>query len=356
MNKANHRSGMIAIIKFLAAIGIVYFHTIPGGEYHWSELKLLVELFFFITGYYTFKHFQSIPYTSTGLDNKAANAIKYTINKFKKLFPYIIIAIIFRYVTLLIPAIQGGLPAIINVFKALPFEFILLGSQSRLFDWPLWFISAMAIVFPLFCLICQTKNKYFVTIISALICTVYYSKIAPDILGFGIHGISSLVRAFVGLITGITIYTISENIRDNLPNLSTQKKIILQLFEIMTFTGTIVLLSARSFSPNAPTYRSLIIISFFIYLCTFMSGKTYTYNFSSRIADFLEKVSMVIFMIHIPIISTLNIAQITIENKALYNFIIIIFSFIISTCILCVVEYIKIQKKLNKGQIVIASS
>ena len=52
----NKRISVLGLIKFLAAIAIVYFHI--STRDHWEHLWLLVELFFFITGYFTFKHFR----------------------------------------------------------------------------------------------------------------------------------------------------------------------------------------------------------------------------------------------------------------------------------------------------------
>ena len=57
--KNNKRISVLGLIKFFTAIAIVYFHTLPTDpSTHWSHLWLLVELFFFITGYFTFKHFR----------------------------------------------------------------------------------------------------------------------------------------------------------------------------------------------------------------------------------------------------------------------------------------------------------
>ena len=56
--KGKHRASVLGLVKFIAAVAIVYFHTLMGVPRHFSALYLLVELFFFITGYYTLKHFQ----------------------------------------------------------------------------------------------------------------------------------------------------------------------------------------------------------------------------------------------------------------------------------------------------------
>lgn len=54
--KNNKRISVLGLIKLLAAIAIVYFHA--RLDDHWEHLWLLVGLFFFITGYFTFKHFR----------------------------------------------------------------------------------------------------------------------------------------------------------------------------------------------------------------------------------------------------------------------------------------------------------
>ena len=57
--KSNKRQSIIDLVKFIAAVAIVYYHTLYGRtDLHFSMLYLLVELFFFITGYYTFSHFR----------------------------------------------------------------------------------------------------------------------------------------------------------------------------------------------------------------------------------------------------------------------------------------------------------
>ena len=47
--KNNKRISVLGLIKFFAAIAIVYFHTLPTDpSTHWRHLWLLVELFFLL--------------------------------------------------------------------------------------------------------------------------------------------------------------------------------------------------------------------------------------------------------------------------------------------------------------------
>ena len=100
--KNNKRISVLGLIKFLAAIAIVYFHVFPEG--HWSHLWLLVEMFFFITGYFTFKHFRKKGNRGKTAEQKSKNAISYTAKKFLPLIPFV----------LTISFVRGLLPTQIN--------------------------------------------------------------------------------------------------------------------------------------------------------------------------------------------------------------------------------------------------
>ena len=97
--KNNKRISVLGLIKFLAAIAIVYFHVRISD--YWEHLWLLVELFFFITGYFTFKHFRKKENRGKNLEQKSKNAIVYTVKKFTPLIPYVLVAITIKYIALL---------------------------------------------------------------------------------------------------------------------------------------------------------------------------------------------------------------------------------------------------------------
>ena len=60
--KKYNRISLLGFIKFFAAILIVWFHTsiffLPEETWRFTTGRILVELFFIITGYFTAKHFQ----------------------------------------------------------------------------------------------------------------------------------------------------------------------------------------------------------------------------------------------------------------------------------------------------------
>ena len=89
----NSRISILGLVKFLAALAIVLYHTMPYDGY-WRQSYLLVEFFFFITGYFTFKHFQKDQKAiqHDDIEAKSIKALKYTAKKFLAFLPFVIIA------------------------------------------------------------------------------------------------------------------------------------------------------------------------------------------------------------------------------------------------------------------------
>ena len=299
--KSNKRQSIIDLVKFIAAVAIVYYHTLYGRtDLHFSMLYLLVELFFFITGYYTFSHFRKKRKQSGGesWDVRARNALKYTYKKFKAMMPYLIIAIVMQYAASII--IADSSQERLHIATGLPFEFLLLGTQAWVMNWPVWFISAMAIVMPLYCLICQAKNKHIVLLASLLACIVYYF----DYFRFpawNVFGISPLIRAFMGLLMGANIYIIAEHVRSAKRGLLANKKVS-SIIEVSSIIFSFVLMYSCENSLNMTSYRSMILILFLIYLVIFFSGKTVFSSIYSPVCNYLGKLSMIIFMIHVAVL------------------------------------------------------
>lgn len=343
--EGKHRASVLGLVKFIAAVAIVYFHTLLGKPEYFSTLYLLVELFFFIAGYYTFKHFQdrSTEISNDDIDNKAKKALRYTGRKILSLAPYILIAIAMHYVILLIPVIGNGWHAIFDVIKGLPFDLLLLNTQAGITNWPMWFVSAMMIVMPLFCLLCQSKNKYVLFIFSSLACLVYYFNFYRWPYGQGVFYVAPLIRAFMGMLTGVNIYIVA----GKLSKIKTTKvqRVLLQIGEVGALVFSFVLMHSRNNSANVSTFRSLTILSFFVYLCIFMSGQTIASKISSSIMDFLEKISMVVFMIHIPILNVVYMLNIGCLAPAVT----ICGSIIVSIVVFCIVEYARLCRSgVNK--------
>ena len=289
----NKRISMLGLVKFLAALAILIYH-IRGGYVHGGQTYLLVEFFFFITGYFTFRHFRKKGVRGKTREEKSKNAITYTIKKFLPMLPFIIFALILKYITLFLVYGKGG--NILEIARTIPFNFLLLGSQVNVYTCPLWFLSAMIIVFPVFSYICQTKHKNTLYIAAFAGVIVYYFNFFLD----HITGVNALIRAFFGMFTGILIYALSEYIR-GLKSTGKLRALLLAI-EILSF-AIIVLGLYPSIDSNGVWYYTRISLIFYVfYLSVLLSGKTITSKISSPLMDYLERLSMIVYMIHFPII------------------------------------------------------
>ena len=279
-----HRASVLGLMKFAAALAIIYYHTIDPAQ-HWSMLYLLVEFFFFVTGYYTYKHFQSKQHdiqTDT-VEEKSSKAIRYSFKKIYSLVPYIVVAI----------------------------------------------------VLPLYCLICQNRYKRTQFIVVSLICVIYYFNLFNRPNGDIVRYVGALGRAFVDLLMGSVIYVISEYVKA--AKTDSIKNGLLQIAEIATLVLFIVCMYPSRLSQNVSVYQSLALVALSFCLVLFMSGKTIMSKISSPTADFLEKTSMVIFMVHGPIVMILDFCH---KKSALLAMGI---SFIVSIILLMVITSLKKQ-------------
>ena len=164
------RSANADCARFIAALIIMAYHIFHTGvgEDLLHEAWIYVEFFLLITGYYTAKH-----YSKTDVVNHSKDAFQYTLKKFIPLFPYALIVTVFGWIT------QGGAGIIlygwtwnnfiINLMGDFIFDVLLISdSFGEPLIGPLWYVSAMLIVFPFFCLLVQIKNRY----TKVLICTI----------------------------------------------------------------------------------------------------------------------------------------------------------------------------------------
>lgn len=297
--KNNKRISVLGLIKFFAAIAIVYFHTLPTDpSTHWWHLWLLVELFFFITGYFTFKHFRKKENRGKTLEQQSKNAISYTVKKFLPLIPFVIVAIVIKYIALLL---RNDGATLSSIMKILPLDILLLNSQTAELNWPLWYLSAMLIVFPLFCLLCQTKRKntLYITLFTTVV--VYYFNFFKG----DISGPSCLIRAFIGMSAGILVYALSTCIRKNVA-ISKNSKLMLVIFLVL-ITVSILCLYPSRLNNGYELYGSIFLIMTILWLSILLSGKTFLSHISSPLMDYLERISMIIYMIHISIIYILSL-------------------------------------------------
>ncbi|WP_405345039.1 acyltransferase family protein [Ruminococcus sp.] len=215
-NGKNKRTAIVDLWKFIAAVMIMIHHlyylspAYEGKDYPGYFSWIYVEFFFILTGYFTYRHFTR----QDKQDSIVKSSLSYTWRKFKTFLPYTTTAITLQYL-LSAPyteLLQGSYRKFIYSFADYPLEVLLLGeahgSQQRLV--PIWFLSAMLIVFPLVGLLLQLKNKYLILLISGVYPLFYYgrttleNRVWPD----------DLLRAAAGLLLGVFICALSDLIRE----------------------------------------------------------------------------------------------------------------------------------------------
>ena len=161
----------------------MYYHTFVFGvtePYHFSTAYLFVDYFFILTGYLTMKHFASAGYV--GINERAEQSIQYTFKKFGKFMPYTTIAIFFEYIMDNFHLLKHSTLEFVVSFSDMPYEMLLLSQFYK--NYPnvntLWYLSAMLIVFPIFCYTLQSTNKSFLKIISPLFPMFFWGHVGRN--------------------------------------------------------------------------------------------------------------------------------------------------------------------------------
>ena len=179
----------------------------------------------------------------------------------------------------------------------MPFEMIYLsaGMESGTKLFPLWFISAMFIVFPLFCFLCQLRNRKIVCLIAAYSGLFYYfSK-----YDYGSHIYpNQMIRAFSAMLLGYVVYEVVkwlqyQKLNKNVQFIITVLECFSALFPVILSVWNIKLLR-------------IYLVCFIIYLiCTFC-GHSFIPECNSRILIYLGKLSMPIYIWHYLIGTLIN--------------------------------------------------
>ncbi len=288
------RSGNVDFAKFIASMLIVAHHIYHLGisGYPFHEAWVYVEFFLLITGFYTAKHFSVVP-----AENKPKEAFQYTLKKFLPIFPYAFIISFAGWVTNgIIDWLQNPeyiwKNFVINFMGRFPFDLLLLTeSFGYPLITPLWYISAMLIVFPLFCLIVQIKNRYAKLIICFVLPLLYYGWI-------GVSGNRDfphdLLRVMAGMMLGLVVYEISQIFASQI---ALVPKHVLTFIELAAFVYPILCCYNNYAELNYTTTR-VYLLCFFVNLLLCLPGFSYTSDIKGKLVSYLGKLSLPIFITH----------------------------------------------------------
>ena len=330
------RIGIVDLWKFIACIIIITHHTykILPSNYHRSlvDLRVFVEFFFIITGYFTMLHFDK----NDNTEQMAKSSIKYTIKKFSIFLPYVVIITIVQY-SVEYYVCYGKISSIgsLSYFLDVLFDSLLMGRYVEHVI-PIWFLSAMFLVFPLFCMMCQMKDKYLLYIFSFLL-TTYWCK-CTNVESYNFFPLS-LIRAFVFLMLGAFVYGVASYIKDF--DFRKCWKIIFTIIEEFCMVFAIILLIKNE------GYKSFVIFCFSIALIFIFSEQTYTSKLNSRVFAWLGEISMVMYIAHWTII---YIIQIYLPYLEIYQKLILLYlvTFLFSLLFYMIIEKIIKQIDMKK--------
>ncbi|MBR4707488.1 MAG: acyltransferase [Pseudobutyrivibrio sp.] len=295
------RSGNVDLARFIAALLIMAHHIYYLGcnYYPFKDAGIYVEFFLLMTGYYTAKH-----YGKAVVEDKYKDALVYTVKKFKPLFLYLVIATVSAYLIQGFCGIAYGgwsfqifIRSFYNNF--LPDLFLLSTSYAEPLVVPLWYISGMIIVFPIFCLLVQLENRYLKIILCSAIPIFYYGK--TEMVGIRTypHG---MLRILIGMMVGVLIYELSvvlEKQVEQIPKwVRTTIEVVCFIFPIYGCYNNFVGINVTS---NYVYFLEFMICLFFA-----MPGFSHTSEIKGKAFNYLGELSMLIFIFHWPVAMLIN--------------------------------------------------
>lgn len=289
----NKRSGNVDFVRFIAALLIMGHHIYNTGvkveEYAFYDGRIYIELFLFITGFYTAKHYSSI-----AAENRPKDAFQYSIKKFIPMLPYASIVTLFGWVTKgILGIINMGWTwkhFLVNFMGNFSLDLLLISDAiSQPLIVPLWYLSAMIIVFPLFALFVQIKNRYTKIIISLFCSLMYYGWIGLT-RGFP----DDMLRVFVGMMLGVVIYEFSVIFKEQI---TAKPKWLLTVIEVLVFAYPIFC-SYHNWCYKGLTSEFICELCFFINMLLCLPGFTYSTMIRGKFFNYLGKLSMPLFILH----------------------------------------------------------
>lgn len=268
-------------------VGDVYYY----GLYPWYQSWLFVELFFIFTGYLTYRHFS---------ERKEENVFKasalYTLKKFLPFVPYVCAAVVVQYVLDWYPLRYNGPEDALNNFLTMPVDAAMLGdvaaSPQRVV--PLWFLTAMLIVFPLVAALVQLKNKYALLIISGISFLVYYGWAGvTDNFEFPLN----LARAFAGMMIGVFAAVLKDVVVE-----AKVKEVTGKTRAAVAISGNACLcLAVALLYTERDNSGWLVLILFALGAGLLLSGFSATSGFYRPVLSFLGKLSLPMFIWQWPV-------------------------------------------------------
>lgn len=308
------RISSVDIVRFACAIGIMLHHFF---FFYWVDEAnlgtqprlrggyIIVEIFLILAGFFAAKHFEKTRpknQKDKTIEARFKVSVKYTLNKFKGFLPYVIIAVILGLIYSLISQ-NFNLQNVFNELEKLPQELLLDSGNTNYFVRnmhvaPLWYLSHLFFVFPIFCTLVTSEKKYLRNWLYFIFLSVYYSI---DFSGSYV-GYNGMTRIFAGLAAGQLLYDFVNYIKAK--KIKTSTRILLQFVEVFCIYYIINKLLCRGdiFRPaskSSNTYN--FILAAWTGLSLLLAEKTYSHKINSKFISFFGQLAFPLYLVHVPI-------------------------------------------------------
>lgn len=293
--RENNRQGILELWRFIASLLIVATHLRTlgfDGNYPFRASWIWVEFFFIVTGYFTMVHFSKEKNNS--VDEIIKSSVLYTLKKFRVIFPYVLFSVTCKYILDYIGAgfKRLGIGHLVNYI----FDVLLLSSnisEQHVAIGPHWYLSALIISFPIFCIAIQViknKSKYLLYVLSFYLPFFYHAYTKEGLNKFPLD----LIRALAGLFLGVFVYALAFYIKRL--KLTEFVRVVLTITEV----AVLVLLIVAQY--HCKVYARFSIFCFVVVLGIIFSRQSYTVCIKGRVFDYLGQISMVIYIFHYVVI------------------------------------------------------
>ncbi|MBQ7067115.1 MAG: acyltransferase [Lachnospiraceae bacterium] len=197
-----------------------------------------VEFFFILSGYLLHHSYQI----------HAETAVKYTLRKLKRFYPYYIASAIgILLVKIVVNIIQGGVKAIPVLLMRAVSESLMLQSTGIYIsnNSPMWYLTTMILGGYFVYYLLRLKEDFYCKFIAPITILISYSYIFSESDTIEIWGTLSgiyipLLRAIAGLNVGVVIYCIVVKVRNVCREHNSLGKVI-QIISVLSILGGIVM-------------------------------------------------------------------------------------------------------------------
>ncbi len=284
------RNYMVDLCRFIAALMIMFCHLDLVGAQAYPTY-MFVDFFFILSGYFTVQHFAKQKADSNP-EKRGRTALRYTAKKFIPFIPHLLVALPIAYFMLNFHFLKDGdVLGFFTGFKDMFAEFLLL--PIKFFDnparqiGPLWYLSALLIVMPLFSYICQSKYRRPICYAGLILAYVYFSMQAT-ISAF--DPISALLLCSSCMFIGMFVFDVVTEIKSK--TFKTSTRVFATIAELLCLIY-VCLAGFLNFTPV-----TMQLVAYVIMLTIMLSGISYTSNIKCSFFTWLGKISMPLFIWH----------------------------------------------------------